>query len=305
MKVLKYAYKRGQPDKDEREVVVDDVVGTLYHVRLRLTDGDKADDTAKFLAIEHVSGEIYKCRLPKHKALVQIEGLVSEAWFPRLYEVGDIRVYGAERIRYQTLRDGVLYTPTKLVDAMLIDSRPYEVLNPEATYRLPKREGDFYIGPNYIVGTGQYLSHGSRVTTVPGGTSSHAYDVEVTLPAGVYRPEFAKSILANHVGRTHQYYLRLPDAVNAESVRPVVDGFTKWTADIDWTHPHAPPKLASEDALRLKTVIDTLRDLHNPVDNTADATWLLRCVVSGRDIQEYVYFNGKPKGVYAKEISDS
>lgn len=305
MKLLKYTYKRGQPNEDKVEVTASDIVGTLYHVRLRLTDGDKADDTAKSLAVEHVVGEIYKCKLPKQKSLVQIEGLVSEAWFPRLYEVGEIRVYGAERIRYQTLRDGILYTPAKLVDAMLIDSKPYEVTNPEATYRLPKREGDFYVGPNYVVGVGQYLSHGSQVTTVPGGTSSRSYDVDVTLPAGAYRSEHFQSVLAYHVGKTHRYYLRLPDAVDAKSVRPIVSGFTKWAADVDWTHPHAPPKLTNEDALRLKTVVDTLRDLHSSIDNTADATWLLRCTVSGRDIQEYIYFNGKPKGVYAKEILDS
>lgn len=305
MKFLRYAFKNGRSAEDGKRIIATDIVGTLYHVRTRFTDGDKADDTAKSLAIEPVTGDIHKCRLPKHRALVQIEGVVSEAWFPRLYELGDVRVYGAERIRYQTLRDGVLYTPTKLADAMLVDGKPYEVLNPEATYRLPKRESDFYIGPNFIVGVGQYLSHGTRITKVPGDTHTFSYDVEVTLPAGAYRSELLKNVPAHSISTTHQYYLRLPEAVDTKSVRPIVDGFTKWAANVDWASKSAPPKLTDEEAARLKTVIDTLRDLRSPIDNTADATWLLRCSVSGRDIPEYIYFNGKPKGVYAKEILDS
>lgn len=299
MKFLIYKSRRdtsARPITERDPLTYRDIEGLLYHVRVAFNHGDKADDTAANLAVEHVKGDIYRSKLPKQRSLIQIEGVVSEAWFPRVYTNGDIQIYGAERIRYQTLRDGILYTPVQLKDAMLIDMEPYLVLNPETTYRLPKREGRFYLGPNFIVGEGDYHVRGTEFLR---GYGSRPYDAVVLMPGGAY----ARSAFTRYDFRTYSF--SLPSATKKGSLGPVTDGWTKWKLEIDWTSPTAPARLTDEEQIRLKTVIDTLTDLHHNEDVTADATWLLRCGVSGRSVEEYVYFNGKPKGVYAKEISST
>lgn len=299
MKLLVYRNHRDlteRPITKEDPLTKSDISGLLYHVRTAYNREDKADDTATSLAVEQIDGEIYRSKLPKKRSLIQIEGAVSEAWFPRVYVNGDIQIYGAERVRYQTLRDGVLYTPTALKDAMVVDLKPYQVLNPETTYRLPAREGRFYLGPNFIVGEGDYIT---KVTEHLRGVGDRSYDTTVVMPGAAY----PRTTFVRYDFRTRTF--TLPEAVKKGSLRPIVDGWTRWALDIDWDSPAAPSKLTEEERVRLKTVIDTLTDLRHNVDVTADASWLLRCAISGRQVEEYVYFNGKPKGVYAKEILDT
>lgn len=302
MKQLVYKLRRDtlqRPITEADPLSRHDLDGRLYHVRITYSREDKADDTATPLAIEDLGNGFYRSRLPRKRSLIQIEGIVSEAWFPRLYDNGEVQIFGAERIRYQTLRDGILYKPTRLVDAMIIDLQPYLVVNTDTAYRLPQREGRFYLGPTYFVGEGDYISHGVRHAKNVNTPVEVPYIRPVSLPGGVYERRKFGAI------RIGEYTLSLPTATIRESVKPTSDGFNHWKADIDWTSRDAPQRLDDSTAARLKTVIDTLTNLKHHEDASADADWLLRCAVAGRNVEEYVYFRDKPTGVYAKEISSS
>lgn len=303
MKKLVYYRKDNEGTSDTSRNRVE---ARLYIVKRVYNDKDKADSSAVPLPVEHIIEDYYRVQLPNKRIVLQLEGLVARAWAPVKVQRGEVEVCGYEEIRYQTLRDGLLIDPISFSDAAIVDLVPYRRRGSELDYHLPKRKGDFYVGPNYSVGAGRYPTIISHVSGYEGRGAERrgirtSKDGVALLPPGAYSERNKVGIAVR--GGALSYNALLDSKLASYDVVYQDDNTVKVNATDNQLVPFGV--LNVEDATRLRTVISSLRDLKNDVDDGADPRWLLGCAVLGRAPVLNMYFKGKPEGVYAKEVSNT
>lgn len=114
--------------------------GTFYRITHNEPSSDKPTDISVALPIEKLSDDWIKVKLPNKRLFVQIDGTPIEGYVPMRAKSGEVDIASYERIRYQTLRDGLVVEAADTYDGVL------EILDPRlgvpATYALPAVIGE-------------------------------------------------------------------------------------------------------------------------------------------------------------------
>lgn len=275
----------------------------LFKITTKTRETDKADGTSAPVAITHVKDDIYSVDVQNVSALLQIEGVVNAAWLPKRFSLGDIEICGYEYLRYQTFRDALLIEPLSFSEVALIDRAPYSV-STFLDYRLPKRTGNFYVGAKYAVGVGRYPVEGERTYSYVGRDADRRAlttraSGNLLLPSGIY--DITDQTPLHVVGWLLSGYAYVPKVIHDAGLKLIADNGN----DIRLSdHLQANLRGLSNDAegASLEATINSLVDLRFEPEPDADPRWLTRCVTLGRYASQRIFFKGKPKGVYVKEI---
>lgn len=303
MYVLIYTLKEGGQDGIGEAPNQRDLRARLLKITTKTHNSDKAEGSSTPVAITHVKDDIYSVEVPNTTAILQIEGVVSAAWLPKRFTFGDIEICGYEYLRYQTFRDALLLEPLSFSEVALIDRYPYTVTT-YLDYRLPKRVGNFFIGTKYAVGVGRYPVQGERTYSYTGrGAERRALTTPTSgnllLPSGVY--DITDQVPLPVFGWLLSGYAFVPKVIREAKLQLG----TRTGGDIGLSdHLAANFRGISDDAEgeRLEATINSLVDMKFEPEPDADPRWLTRCVALGRYVSQRIFFKGKPKGVYVKEV---
>lgn len=279
--------------------------GKLYSVTRREAPSDRPTDTSTRLPIEELGGGWTKVKLPNKKLFLQIDGAPIEGYVPMRARSGEVDIASYERVRYQTLRDGIVIEEAATYDGV------FEILDPRLgvplSYALPAIIGENVI-PDEPGGTGirivsyaypRYFGNGATGEHhLPGlayshlnGAYQHSYGKYYD-PTGVITGSHRGELPATKSGLVRVRYRR-------------GSGGTADTREYDTgSVSYELLKTISEDEkLRLRNVINSLGPLNYEISGRADPSWLLNTVTSQRGVARSLYLRGDIKGVYAKEIS--
>lgn len=279
--------------------------GKLYSITRREAPSDQPTDTSTSLPIEKLGGDWTKIKLPNKKLFLQIDGTPIEGYVPMRAKSGEVDIASYERVRYQTLRDGIVIEEAATYDGV------FEILDPRsgipASYALPAIIGENVI-PDEPGGIGirivgyaypHYFGNGATgERRLPGlayshlnGAYRHSYGKYYD-PTGVITGSYRRELPTNESGLVRVRYRR--GAGDIAGSREYDTGGVSYELF----------KTVSEDEkLRLRNVINSLGPLNYEINGQADPSWLLNVVTSQRGIARSVYLRGDIKGVYAKEIS--
>lgn len=279
--------------------------GKLYSISRREVPADRPTDTSISLPIEKLEGDWIRVKLPNKKLFLQIDGTPIEGYVPMRAKSGEVDIASYERVRYQTLRDGIVIEEAATYDGV------FEILDPRSgiptSYALPAIIGENVI-PDEPGGVGlrvvgysypRYFGDGATGEhRLPGlayshlfGTYQHTYG-KYHDPTGVITGARRRELPNAECGLVRVRYRRGAGGVA---------GSHQYDAgDVTYELLRA---ISGEEKQRLRNVINSLGPLNYDVDGQADPTWLLNATTSQRGVARSLYLRGDVKGVYAKEIS--
>lgn len=263
--------------------------GYLYDIERREPDSDRPTDVRSKLPLLEVHNGFNVYELPNVRALLQVEGTPVEAYIPRSVLSGDVPILSYERVRYQTLRDGVLLEPNDARDGVI------EIVDPTkgvpASYALPYLSGINFINPNgpcLCVDHYDYPRNGD-----PHGNPSLKWSKDsARVPGHYYDPvpsDTYKTVSYGHSqsdNDEHRY------TSGNQSYRL----FGRWQYN-------ATEQFDEENSRRILNVIRSIGQLNYEMRHMADPYWLTNCVTSQRGVRRRIYIRGDIKGVYAKTVS--
>lgn len=279
--------------------------GKLYSILRREPQTDRPTDTSAALPVEKLDGDWIKVKLPNKKLFVQIDGTPIEGYVPMRAKSGDVDIASYERVRYQTLRDGIVVEEAAAYDGV------FEIVDPRAgipaSYTLPAIIGEnvipdepggigvritAYTYPRYY-GDGATGEHRSPELAYShrNGTYARAYGKYYD-PAGVVTGAQHHELPISACGLVRVHYRRGSGGLAGSR-----------EYDVGSVTYELLKTVSEEEKLRLRNVIQSLGPLNYEINGQADPAWLLNTVTSQRGIVRSMYLRGDIKGVYAKEIS--
>lgn len=274
--------------------------GSYYDIDHREPESDRPSDVRDKLpmVMTHNGFEVYD--LPNRRAFMQIDGVPIEAYVPRNVMSGDVPILSYERIRYQTLRDGMLIEPNDIRDGVI------EIVDP--TIGVPEDYSLPYISSlNFVNENGPCLYTSRGVNVYPQmhyeGATGHTPRPFVAWAhrdgAYIKRPGRYFDNSANTSDGLVQYGYSDVSRV-AEYVQDGRDrgdkytkGHWKFVPTTTWT---------KEDAQRIINVVKSIGGLNYELRHMADPKWLTNCVTSQRGTRRRIYVRGEIKGVYVKTL---
>lgn len=217
----------------------------------------------------------------------------------------EVDIASYERIRYQTLRDGILIEDATTYDGV------FEIVDPRlglpSSYALPAIIGENFIPDEpgglgvRIVDYAYPLYYGNGATgesRLPGLAYSHLYGLyqgrydKYHDATGVVAGSNRRELAANKCGLVRVKYHRGSGGVAGSR-----------NYDAGSVTYEMIKALSEEDKVRVRNVINSLGALNYDIEGSADPSWILNTATSQRGIARSFYLRGDVKGVYAKEIS--
>lgn len=266
---------------------------------------ERPTDTSTLLAQETLDSGWVRIKLPNKRIFLQIDGLPVEGYVPMRAKSGEVDIATYERVRYQTLRDGMLIEDATTYDGV------FEILDPRqglpSSYAIPAIIGENVI-PEEPGGLGirmvryaypKYYGIGAAGETLRVGLAySHVN--------GYYQGKYAKYHDTTGV-ITGAYRSELPTPecglVRIRYSRGVGGIASSRFADVGGLQYEMIKPLSEDDKVRVRNVINSLAPLNYELNGSADPSWLLNTVTSERGVARYLYLRGDIKGVYAKTLS--
>ena len=274
--------------------------GSYYDIEHKEPESDRPSDIRDKLPLvtTHNGFQVYD--LPNQRAFMQVDGIPIEAYVPRNVVSGDVPILSYERIRYQTLRDGMLIEPNDIKDGVI------EILDPTLglpeEYALPYISGLNFVnenGPCLYVSRGrnhypQMLYEGATGETPrPFVEWAHRNGVSVKQPGRYY--DGTVDVSANLVEYGHSEVSRISEYVQTgrNTGNGHTGGYWKFVPETAWTR---------DDAQRIINVVKSIGGLNYQLRHMADPRWLTNCVTSQRGTRRRIYIRGEIKGVYVKAL---
>lgn len=276
--------------------------GTYYDIEHKEPESDRPSDIRDKLPLvtTHNGFEVYD--LPNKRSFMQVDGTPIEAYVPRNVMSGDVPILSYERIRYQTLRDGMLIEPNDIRDGVI------EILDP--TIGIPEDYSLPYISDlNFVNENGPclYTARGRDVypQMLYEGATGHTprpfvawardnNSAYVKQPGRYFNGSADTS--ANLVQYGHSEVSRVAEYVQDGRDRGdnYTKGYWKFAPTTSWT---------GDDAQRIINVVKSIGGLNYALRHMADPRWLTNCVTSQRGTRRRIYIRGDIKGVYVKALS--
>lgn len=279
--------------------------GTLYRITHNEPSSDKPTDISTALSIEKLPDGWTRIKLPNKRLFVQIDGTPIEGYVPMRAKSNEVDIASYERIRYQTLRDGIVIEDATTYDGV------FEILDPRlglpSSYALPAVIGENLI-PDEPGGLGirmvsysypRYYGNGAiGENHQPGLAYSHLYGSyqgrydRYYDATGAITGSERRELPASQCGLVRVKYRRGSGGVAGSR-----------SYDAGSVTYEVIKALSAEDKIRVRNVINSLGALNYEIDGSADPSWILNAATSQRGIARSLYLRGDVKGVYAKEIS--
>lgn len=279
--------------------------GTLYRITHNEPSSDRPTDASTALPIERLSDGWSRVKLPNKRLFVQIDGVPIEGYVPMRAKSGEVDIASYERVRYQTLRDGILIEDASAYDGI------FEIIDPRlglpSSYSLPAIIGENLV-PDEPGGLGirvvdyaypHYYGNGaSGENRRPGLAYSHLfgnyqgrYD-KYHDTTGVITGSDRRELSASSCGLVRVKYRRGSGGVAGS--RNYDTGSVTY---------EVIKALSAEEKIRVRNVINSLGALNYEINGSADPSWIINTATSQRGVARSLYVRGDVKGVYAKEIS--